>query len=219
MCVRRRNAAHTQEIGRHADLVLAGEDEHRAVRNGDHWLRHPIAGDWRAPADARPRRVRSRAARRRSRHPPGISTSDRYGLGRFEIHTPSAACSHGSSVPSSSSSNRCSVRGASSSTRIARLQISTRSTIRRACRTREMTITARVGSENKKSSSCQEQHLWVAQAFTNSRVRHPAPAERDDVLGLLAIRQQAAEQGEREVFVEQNPHDAWRTAGGRCAAT
>jgi hypothetical protein len=35
------------------------------------------------------------------------------------------------------------------------------------------------------------------------------------VLGLPAIAQQGAQEREREVLVEENLQDAWRTAGGR----
>ena len=37
----------------------------------------------------------------------------------------------------------------------------------------------------------------------------------DDVLGLQAVLAQIVQESEWEVLVEENPQDAWRTAGGR----
>ena len=65
----------------------------------------------------------------------------------------------------------------------------------------------------------QEENLIVLKAFANPRVRSATPAEGDDVFSGESVSVQAPEQAEGEILVEQNLHDACRTAGGRCAAT
>ena len=64
----------------------------------------------------------------------------------------------------------------------------------------------------------EEEDISVLQSLADSRIRCASPSERDDVVRLDTVSVQTTEQAEREVLVEQDPHDAWRTAGGRCAA-
>lgn len=64
---------------------------------------------------------------------------------------------------------------------------------------------------------CQADHLSVLHSLADPRIGRASPVDCDDVVGLEAVSAQAAQQAEGEVLVEQDPHDAWRTAGGRCA--
>lgn len=65
----------------------------------------------------------------------------------------------------------------------------------------------------------QEQHVFVEEAPPDLLVGCTPQAQRDDVLDVFAISLEAAVQREGKVLVEQDLQDAWRTAGGRCAAT
>jgi integrase-like protein len=44
-------------------------------------------------------------------------------------------------------------------------------------------------------------------------------ADGDDQLGVVAVVLQSTFKTQWKVFLEEKSHDAWRTAGGRCAAT
>jgi hypothetical protein len=59
--------------------------------------------------------------------------------------------------------------------------------------------------------------MW--EVASNLCVRGSAPAERDDVVGDESVGTQTVEESQREVFVQEDVHDAMRTAGGRWAAT
>lgn len=60
----------------------------------------------------------------------------------------------------------------------------------------------------------QEHDVLVRQSFAYSCVRRSPPVQRDDVFDVQALGLQDSSQAQREVLVEQNLHDAWRTAGG-----
>lgn len=61
----------------------------------------------------------------------------------------------------------------------------------------------------------QEHHAVIKEPLPNSLIGGAPPTHGDDVLGLQAIAEQAAQESKREVLVEENLQDAWRTAGGR----
>ncbi len=72
----------------------------------------------------------------------------------------------------------------------------------------------------RKSSSC------VRNKTSGSRSRarilesgDTPPSDRDDVFGRHSVGLQRGEEAQWEVLVEEHLHEAWRTAGGRCAAT
>lgn len=142
-----------------------------------------------------------------------------YRRGAFAIHVFSGPSSHGIKVPSSISSNRRSVRGFSIILRTALRQMSRRSRSGRACRTRESTITAASPLLKRKSSS------WVMKSSSaalssvaDPLVRCSSPTDCDDVIGLVPVVSQTVHERQRKILVEETRHDAWRTAGGRCAA-
>jgi hypothetical protein len=53
----------------------------------------------------------------------------------------------------------------------------------------------------------------------DSPIGRAAPPKGDDVLRVLAFRRQPSVQRKGEVLIQENLQDAWRTAGGTCAAT
>lgn len=53
------------------------------------------------------------------------------------------------------------------------------------------------------------------QPFANVRIRCASNPERDDVINVQAIGLERADESQRKVLVEQDFHEAWRTAGGR----
>ena len=66
---------------------------------------------------------------------------------------------------------------------------------------------------------CQEEKLSLEETLPDSLIGCTAPAKGDDVVHLFAVSLQAMVQREREVLVEEDLQDAWRTAGGKWAAT
>jgi hypothetical protein len=86
---------------------------------------------------------------------------------------------------------------------------------------------ARHNNRSKRGRICAQElrvvrekdHVIILDACAKLGVGHTAPVQRDHVIGLHAVRAQRSEETEREVLVEEDFHDAWRTAGGKCAAT
>ena len=65
----------------------------------------------------------------------------------------------------------------------------------------------------------QKQEVGVDEPLGDARVRGASPAESDHMINVMAVVSQAMNEGKRKILVEENVHDAWRTAGGRWAAT
>ena len=59
----------------------------------------------------------------------------------------------------------------------------------------------------------EEHDLRILEAFADALVRSATPSERDDVVGIPAVRLQNSQQSEREILVEQKSHDTRRGSG------
>lgn len=64
----------------------------------------------------------------------------------------------------------------------------------------------------------QEQEVLLDESVSNSPIGRAAPPESDDVLDVLAFRGQPSVQREGKVLIQEDLQEAWRTAGGTCAA-
>jgi len=65
----------------------------------------------------------------------------------------------------------------------------------------------------------EEDHVIILDPCAKLGVGHTTPAQCDHVICIQTVSAQRSAQVEREVLVEEDFHDAWRTAGGKCAAT
>jgi len=65
----------------------------------------------------------------------------------------------------------------------------------------------------------QKQEVLLDKPVFDTSIGRSAPPKRDDVLRVLAFRRQPSVQRKGEVLIQENLQDAWRTAGGTCAAT
>jgi hypothetical protein len=73
----------------------------------------------------------------------------------------------------------------------------------------------RFWAEEKFLVLSQEEEVRIKEALANAVVRRAPPTDRDDVLDCVAVALQSPFKTERLVFVEEDSHDGWRTAGGR----
>jgi hypothetical protein len=61
----------------------------------------------------------------------------------------------------------------------------------------------------------QEQHVGIDEPLTDARIGRTSPTDCDDVLDVMAVLLQPTFESERKILVEEDSHDAWRTAAGR----
>jgi hypothetical protein len=64
-----------------------------------------------------------------------------------------------------------------------------------------------------------EKYILALHALAELSIGEASPAQRDHVIRVDTISPQPVKQTEREIFVEKYPHDARRTAGGKCVVT
>ena len=67
--------------------------------------------------------------------------------------------------------------------------------------------------------SSEEEQVPLCQSLANPVIGSSAPTDGDHMLCRAAVLLQTTNECERKILVEKNSYDAWRTAGGRWAAT
>jgi hypothetical protein len=65
----------------------------------------------------------------------------------------------------------------------------------------------------------QEREVRLDKPVSDTPIGGASLPKRDDVLRVLAFRCEPSVQRKGEVLIQENLQDAWRTAGGTCAAT